>query len=786
MNFIIRFRVWIICLFAIVTCLLGFNLQFLEKNAGLEAMIPEDNPDFKYFKETEEMFGYMDPIIIGVTSEDGILTYEGIRVVERISDFFKDRSEIADDDILSLTTVKNIRGDDGFLIIEPLVGKGNLSDDNEVNGIRDAIDNNPLFKGRLISSDKKSTVIMANVSTDITLDETKFKNLIDSTFDIVDELSSEYPDISIHLSGFSTAKAKIAEFMTTDLKRLFPAALLVVIIMLGIIMRDFKGVVMPVLVTVFAIIWTFSLKGLFRVPITIVEITIPVMLIAIGCADGVHIVTEFKHFTGKGFDAKTAVIKTMKNLTLPIVLTSVTTAIGFFSLITAPGVSIRNMGIFLGFGVITAMFFSLVFIPAVLSFTGGKKTGIEEKNISSFSRKTAVYAADKILTKKYIILAGVVLLLLISAAGVLNVKVDNDVVKYFHKNDDFRKATLHINKTMGGISNLFIVLESDEEDFMKNPEVLHGVWNMQKHLERAEHISFTYALTDYVKYLNFVIHDNDDDFYRIPDPVETVFFKGYENINGRDVEVLKSEEVSGKNQIANLIFLYEMDGGDALKSLVTPDYSKLCVHVRVDDSGNGVLLKTVDYIEKYLEDNPFSDDVRVKFSNHYVRVVFGKLIVESQIISLVTTLIAIVIVLSLLFKSFVTGVLVILPTFTAVMFNFAVMWIAGVQLDMGTSIIASIGIGVGVDYGIHFYQRFKLSFLELGDYYQAVREALITCLKPVLSNAFSVGAGFAVLTFSSFNIIFNLGWIVSLSMITTAFAALIILPAMILIVKPKV
>ncbi|HBD93406.1 MAG TPA: hypothetical protein DC057_04475, partial [Spirochaetia bacterium] len=667
-----------------------------------------------------------------------------------------------------------------------LIKKFNNLTTDDIKSIENAVDSNPLFKGRLISDDKKSTVVMANVSTDITLDELKFKSLIDATFETVRDLNKEYPNISIHITGFSTAKAKIAEFMTQDLKKLFPVALLIVIIMLGIIMRNFKGVLMPVLVTIFAIIWTFSLKGLFRVPVTIVEITIPVMLIAIGCADGVHIVTEFKHFLAKGLDAKAAIKKTMSNLTLPIILTSVTTAIGFFSLISAPGVSIKNMGIFLGFGVMIAMLFSLVFIPAVLSFSRTGKSVVTIKDAGSYGEKIVGKATDVIFKRKYLILVSVVVLLSVSVIGVLNVKVDNDVVKYFHKNDDFRIATEHVNKTMGGISNLFIVLETNEEDRMKDPEVLQAVEKLQTYLEKAEHISFTYGLTDYIKYLNFVIHDNDDDFYRIPDLVETVSFTGFENIDGNEVKVLKTEKVPGKNQVANLIFLYEMDGGDALKSLVTPYYSKLCIHVRIDDSGNEALLKTVRYIEEYLKNNPFADDVKVRFSNHFVRVIFGKIIIDSQIISLATTLIAVTIVLSLLFRSFITGLLVVLPTFTAVMFNFTVMWLANVKLDMGTSIIASIGIGVGVDYGIHFYQRFKLSFIELGDYFPAVKEALLTCYKPVLSNAFSVAAGFAVLSLSSFNIIFNLGWIVSLSMLTTAFAALIILPAMILIVKPVV
>ena len=190
-------------------------------------------------------------------------------------------------------------------------------------------------------------------------------------------------------------------------------------------------------------------------------------------------------------------------------------------------------------------------------------------------------------------------------------------------------------------------------------------------------------------------------------------------------------------------------------------------------------------LQPYTDKN-FTGNLKARFSNHYVRLVTSDIIVTSQLISLTTTIIACAIVLAIIFESLLLGIIISLPTIIAVLLNFLVMSIFRVPLNIGTSIIASIGIGVGIDYAIHYFQRFKYLYFEYSDYGKAIGQAIQESARAILSNASAVGFGFAVLMISTFKVFFNLGWIISLSMFTTALNALIILPALLFIIKPKV
>jgi|GEM_PF-1560301 len=800
MNFILKFRIPIILVSSLITILFitgfilntafGINIIKLEKNAGFESLVPENNKDYKYFKEIEKIFGNMDTITIGISSNDTVFNKDTLNAINEFSAFLENREEIDDDDVLSLTTVDNMNADYGMLEIDPLIETEYINDLNEYDfdDIKEQVKNNPLFNNRLVSEDNKTTIIIANVPTEITLDEKKYSGLIADTYKKAEILRNKYKNTKIYVSGYATAKANIADYMQRDLRSLFIFALITVMIILYIILREIRGMLIPVSVTVFSIIWTFGLKGLFRVPITVTEIVIPVMLIAIGCADGVHIISEFYHFLKQGLKPKEALFKTMKILTVPVILTSITTAFGFFSLIMAPGVSIKNMGIFLAFGVMIAMFFSLFFIPAVLSFY--KKTRYKNKKSE---KEKKFYFADKLFNKmgdsvpkyKYIIVLTAIIFIIVSIIGIINIRPESDPVAYFQKNDKFRKATEFINKEMGGISDLYIIFENKNKDYMKEPHVLNQMWEMQKYIETLDGVSFTVSIADYIRYLNYLMNDNDENYNRLPKEKEIIQREKYEIIEGKEVILTEEEEVAGKNQVANLILFYEQGGGDTLDTLINYDYTKACVHVRLRNTGTQKLKKIMKDIKPYIAKN-IDKGVSIHYSNHYLRMVTSDIITMSQLYSLITTLIAVAILLSIIFRSIQIGIITIVPTFIAVIMNFAIMWIFKIPLDIGTSTIAAIGIGVGIDYAIHYFQRFKLIYQETNDYNIAVKESIKKSARAILSNALSVGLGFAVLMLSRFNVIFNLGWIVSISMFTTAISALTVLPALILILKPKI
>ncbi|MCG8337833.1 MAG: MMPL family transporter [Proteobacteria bacterium] len=795
-NLILRYRIVIIIFLISCSIPFAYNIQYLTKDAGVSSLVPGDHPDFLFSSRVEDLFGATDEIVVGVNSKNGIYTKEALQLIHELTLFFEELDEIDEDDVLSITNVDDMEGRDGELIIDPLVEEDSLEELNEqiISKIRKKIRANPLFRGKLVSEDEKSAVVLAGVPTEIGIEEDTIMALKEKTLVKLNELRQRYPGISLDFSGPAMLKAFISEYMQNDLKNLFPLAIVTVALLIFLMLRSFTGMLVPILVTLFAVTWTFGFKAMLGSPITIVETAIPVVLIAIGCADGIHIISEFLSIKRKGKSLPDAVKTTMKLLSLPVLLTSVTTSLGFASLVTAPGVSIRNMGIYLAFGVMVAMLFSLLFIPALISFF--KQSGTPEKtpildqsstnhhDHGKFEMVVSDLASWLLAHKKSV--AGVSLLFLFASIfGILNITVESDEVRYLKPGNVFRAATESIQDNLGGITSLDIVIESGNTDAMKDPKLLKAMEDLQRFCEQDELVSYSLSLVDLIKRINYVLHDNDPRYERLPNETEEIRRLITEHKKGKTINREVTETIPGHLQVAQFLLLYEMSGGETLEQYVDPEYKISRISVRLKDMSSQRLKLLLEKLNSYLTEN-FPENINVRYANHYIRVVMMDLIIDSQIYSLITILATITILMSIMFRSPIIGLFTALPVFTAVLFNFTLMWLFNVTLNIGTSIIASVGMGVGIDYAIHYFSRFKL-FLKIGGAYdESIVNAVSQTSRAILSNASAVGIGFLVLLFSQYGVIANIGWITAVSMFTTAFGSLIILPSLLAIFKPNI
>jgi len=791
-KLVTRYRLAIIALLLLATIPFALHIPQLKRDASISSLIPESHPDYQFSHEMEELFGAVDQVVVGVTADQGIYCRQALSAIAELTALCESLEEVDPDDVISLTNIDDMRGADGELIIKPVITGEQLQelDDPAIAELRDRIRGNPLFRGKLVSADERSAVMLAAIRFEISLEENVLASLKTRFLDKLAELAQKYPEVRFHFSGPVMLKAYITEYMQRDLQRLFPLAALVVALMIFGLLRSFFGMLMPLLVTLFSVAWTFGLKSLLGSPITIVETAIPVVLIAIGCADGIHIMSEFFGFLRRGFAPQEAMQETLRVLSLPVILTSVTTSLGFISLLTAPGVSIRNMGLFLAFGVMIAMLFSLFFLPALSSFY--RQRGIRhrseapsaEESSSAFYRFSWKTGLQVIRFRKPVALSAL-LMLTVSVLGILNIRVESDEVRYLKEDSDFRIATEAIQDELGGITSLDIIIESPDPDFFKQPDVLKAVEGLQRFCESDPLVSYSLSLVDLLKRINFVLHDNDPAYDRLAEAVETIRYERTEVVDGRETRLAKIDRIEGRQQNAQFLLLYEMSGGDTLDQYVDKSFRIGRVNVRLRDMSSQDLKQLLEKIRPYVAEH-FGEKVRVRYANHYLRVVMMDLIIDSQIYSLITVLLTITLLMALIFRSPVVGLINALPVFIAVLFNFTIMWLFDVTLNIGTSIIASVGMGVGIDYSIHYTTRFR-RFLGQGvEYEAALVKAVAGTSRAILSNAGAVGIGFLVLLFSEYRVIANVGWIVAVSMLTTSVGSLTILPALLAIFRPGV
>ena len=775
---ILKFRIPIMIVLLGITVFFGMNIKKMKKETGLNGFLPTDNPDYKYKEEAEKIFGAQDQFVIGVSFKDSVYSVKNIECLKNMTEFIEELPHIDYDDVTSVISVKDMENIDSELCVERIVDEDDLVTEESVARIMRKVCTNPMLKNKIVSEDEKSAVIIAPVESGISDDAEKSKALLIQIKEHTKKLEREYPCTKFYISGKPPIAVNKSESMSRDLKVLFPAAVIIVIIMLIIILRRVFGVITPLIVTISSIIWVFGLKGLIGSPLTLAETVMPVMLIAIGCADGIHIVSEFFKFKRRGYLTKEAVSATMKELTMPVLMTSITTAIGFASLITSPGISLKNMGIFLALGTMVAWLFSFLFIPSFLSFVGNKKKNGIQNNQNSNNEENVHHTGfdlflgrltGMILKNRIVVFVVIIAILFLSIFALFKIHVEASDVFYLKKDNWLRVATEEIQKSLGGVFSLDVVIEGENPDSMKDPNILKIVEDFQKFAEKHKHVSYSLSAIDLLKRINFLMNDNDPVYNRLPN----------------ETEFVEDEEIPGYQQVAQYLLLYEMGGGSNITKYIDSDYKRLRINLRLANLRTEAMSELLSVLKPYIKEH-FPKTVKVRFTNHYINYIVMNLIIESQIISLITILILITIIMSIIFRSPVVGIITALPVFIAVLFNFTIMWLLRIPLDMGNAVIASAGMGVGIDYAIHYFSRFKTIFKEENNYETSAIRAVCESGKPILSNAFAVGIGFLVLMLSDYFIICNMGWIIALSMFTTAIGALTIIPALVVLVKPKI
>jgi uncharacterized protein len=355
------------------------------------------------------------------------------------------------------------------------------------------------------------------------------------------------------------------------------------------------------------------------------------------------------------------------------------------------------------------------------------------------------------------------------------VTVGYGFIKDFKKKSEIRISDEKINEKFPGTITFNVIIDSGRPDGAKDPQFLKKVEGLCKDLESDPFVGGSTSIVEFVSRMNYVLHDNDPSFLRLPDTVETVPVAGEGALSG----VVTDESVSGSDIVAQYILLYENSGGRDIDKVVDFDYRKVNVVVFLKSSYSGdissVEKRAMDYIDRNFTDG---ESAHTTGTGDLV-VAISRYIIQSQLVNLVTSLLTVLIMLMVVFRSIKAGLFAILPIVFTIFANFSLMMITGTNLDVATAMIASMGLGDWIDFSIYFISIYQLEIVRQKNRDAALMETLHNTGRPIFFNAASVAVGFVVLMFSNFKPIMNIGWLVAATMLISAFATFVILPMVI-------
>jgi hydrophobe/amphiphile efflux-3 (HAE3) family protein len=743
-EFILKYRWPIIILSIAIPVAVGLAIFRAQIDPDLEKYIPENMSSRLATEEIEQVFGG-DELMILVFKSDDVLKPETLK---RIKNIRKDLIKLDGvDQVMSLFDVKNLKNEEGTLITKSFFETIPETKEEIENVRKDLLANN-MARDIVVSEDFTLATIIMSLN-----DKTNGDDLVASVEEIIK--NNPGPE-KIYLGGLPYMRSVISGDIAKDMKRFMVIGLIIMLVMLYIFLRDIRGVLLPFAVVILSIIFSIGLLPLIGWKLSIISLLLPVMLIAIANNYGIHLIAKYQeiNWTNGGISNEKLAEQIFSNLKIPIFLTGITTVAGFLSLLTHKMIPAKQLGIISAIGIAFALLISLCFIPAVLSF-------LKKKNIKQSTKNGDKRILDRILERiavsislkpaRVLITTGVIVL--ITGVGILFLKVDTNVEKFFPEKHPVRQSAAIINKVFGGSQNLSVHMNGDIMD----PEVMKKIDYYTEDLKSYPGVGNVMSISSVIREISKVMNNPGDELYdKIPD---------------------------NREAIAQYLLLYSMNGNpEDLEKLIDFNYENAQIMIRINDGSNEVINNVIGKVQRLTKGDP---NVKTIGGYGYVVAQLANLVVRGQISSLLVSLIICAIILAIAFRSIYAGLTGIIPIAVSLVVLFGLMGYFRISLDIATALLSSIMIGVGIDYTIHFLWRYKTERLNGLDSREAVVKTLTTTGRGITFNALGVIIGFCVLPFSSFSPIRFFGFLVIISIFACLVGALVIVPSLVLVVKPR-
>ena len=606
--------------------------------------------------------------------------------------------------------------------------------------------------------------------------------------ELVSEVKKNYQSVlgeyKCHFAGQPYLTGETPNLIKKDIRVLMLVGISIMIVVLLVNLRSIYAV-MCVLCVIFLSLmgmvgfmgWLFRITGDNIFNFTILSTSMPILLLTIANSDGVHISTRFSRELKKTKDVKQSVTSALQKLRTPIFLTSLTTAIAFLSMIFSPIPHMVGFGIVISFGVLWAWIVSTTLLPSFLIIKKWNlnskvfnEDNLLEKNVKSIS----AYVANK--PKK--ILFSSLFIICVSMVGFWFIKVEVNIIKFFKEDTQIRQSTNFVDNNMDGSMNFVLrgkgdFLEIENLEFIEELQIFleTEVPEIQKSISIVDLIKNTQYATD--KYLNdesslelidYTLPDNYNEIlFSLTSPVDLM------DIDEKDYILSVSNIVDLENVFIDKPFINETLILAQMKTVSTD---------RASEIADMVNLKIDSMIQ----------DKNVKFEATGLLVFlkdFVSMVVNSSVISILTSVFAIFIIILAFFKRLIWALLSVIPLLSAIILNFGLMGLLGVELSHLTALLTSVIIGVGADFSIHYisdYINNSKNDMDKSDVnFHTSKEVGYPILLDVASNM-----GFAALLFSAIIPINYIGGLMVFAMISTSFGALVILSSTIEILKKKI
>lgn len=732
LSYIIKFRTLILLTILAITLVMGWQMKNLKINSDIISSLPDDDPAAVLYKEIGEKYQGSTIGIIIVNSEN-LYSAQTIADVATITDIVQSTKGV--ESVTSLANIINIKTDEYGLEVGNLVDIYALPEmEEELMNLKNEVESNEMYKGVIVSNDGKSTIVMFTLATDVNQEEVGKE--------IKEKIAAQNFSHGITYGGLPMMMQELSTIIFNDMVWLIPSVAILLLIILFLSFKSVRGTILPLITVSIAITWTLGLMAILGYEITMIGGIIPVILFAVGSAYSIHVINHIRE--NQEEDYRKRILSSLGYLVLPVFLSSLTTVFGFVSFIFGSYLTmIKDFGIFCAVGTFFSFILALTFIPALISFFPTPPRRVSDKE--SLLTKKFLRPLSSLVLKypKYVLIFWISLVIL-GIIGTFKIDRSTNLASFFNKKSETRIAEETLQEQFGGSAPVYVLFKGDVHD----PDFLAKMGDFSDFLKTNPHISHVTSIVDLIEQMNEAMGE------------------------GRKLP-------TDRAKIEQLWFLLE--GHEVMEQLVSDDLDEAIIQTRFSSINTNDTKKFIDEVEEYIAAHQ-DENVTIQLSGiPSVYVNMDSSLLKSQLSSLSIAIVLVLLLISISLRSLKLGIMGIVPILVTVSAVFGFMGFTGISLDVATVSVASIVLGIGIDYSIHTISSFNYYFKIKNDIDYAIKNTICIIGKSIMINATAVGLGFSVLLFSHLIPMKFMGLLIAISMLLSSIGALTLLPIMIII-----
>lgn len=810
---------------------MGALLTRIQIDTDPENMLPAEQTDRVFHNAVEETFTYHDAIVVGIVNEkhpNGIYNIDSLTALHSLSMSVLELDGVVAPDLASLARVDNIDQEGpGMIRFEWLMRDAPVTAKQSAE-IRAKVDRLPLLKDSLVSGDgKAATIYVPIASKDLSYPlSVEIRSLIE-------QLDS---DDAYHITGLPVAEDTFGHDMFVQMGISAPLAGLMIFMLMLYFFRSAQLVIAPMLVAMATVVISMGLLIGMGFTVHIMSSMIPIFLMPIAVVDSVHIMSDFADSYRRGGDAKIIVSRVVEHLFTPMLFTSLTSAVGFLSLMLTPIPPVQIFGAFVAFGILLAFVLTIVLIPAYV--VRMKPAALDKLATRSKTPHTdtalarALRRSGKFAMKRGKLISGLaVLVIAVSIAGIYRIEINDNPVRWFKANHPIRVADDVLNEHFAGTYDAFVVLTHEDDGAL--PEFIVSAQNLldgvdeqfarpirERLSEDTSNIGAYYG--SLIAAVDDALFDADSDttvqsLERLMElaeqaQVESKYFLRpdvLEYIGNVQIALTDSGYVGKSNAVTDVVKVVnrELRGGEAseyripataaavaqtlmqyqsshrphdLWHIVTPDYTSTAIWLQLKSGDNQDMGLAMDFLDDYLADHPLPADVEMRWAGKtFINVVWQDVMVTGMLKSLMGAFVVVFLMMAFLFRNARLGLLAMVPLSVTILGVYGIIGWIGKDYDMPIAVLSSLTLGLSIDFAIHFLERTRALLRSTGSFVEAEKQMFEEPARAIARNAIVIAIGFTPLFFAPLVPYITVGAFMAAIMALSGVTTLILLPALI-------